>query len=521
MSQRSSGRPLVSEEVRGAVVNRLQTLREGKSLSSAHVRLVAESLQVSPRTVWRWLQQAGLESRTHRREDGRFKLGEEDISDLAYHLGNFSAMHRARAEAGIPMPSLSTLHRAVARQLTAGRREGLALGERARRERDTYLTRTPEHRNQWWEADHTQLALEVLLPDRRVVKPWATLFLDAFSRAIPGYAIAVTPSRESVLAALRSAILVEDPYGPFGGVPAVIRFDRGREFMAEAIGAAAGALAIEARPLAAYSPHLKGAVERVNETIEQLLLVELPGFVHGPRRRDGHLVDETAPLLTLGHFVQMFDNFVRHYNTQRPHRGLGGDTPLARWQADATPLQVVPGSKLRHLILVETSRVITKRGVSLHARTYNCSELCGRVGDRVEVRYMPHHDHWVEIFSMGQWLATAYLVGEMDPAESRRLLEYRAEEAKWLARQQAAAAKRRRMTYAALTQPGVVEEATALTSESTGMETVRYGDRQRAAAASRSLTGHKEVPSHMVRPPDRAKRRAYVDPGTTGPEGQC
>jgi hypothetical protein len=77
------------------------------------------------------------------------------------------------------------------------------------------------------------------------------------------------------------------------------------------------------------------------------------------------------------------------------------------------------------------------------------------------------------------------------------------------------------MTYAALTQPGVVEEATALTSESTGMETVRYGDRQRAAAASRSLTGHKEVPSHMVRPPDRAKRRAYVDPGTTGPEGQC
>jgi putative transposase len=226
-------------------------------------------------------------------------------------------------------------------------------------------------------------------------------------------------------------------------------------------------------------------------------------------------------LLTLGHFVQMFDEFVNTYNTRRPHRGLGGDTPLARWQADATPLQVVPRTRLRHLMLVETSRVITKRGVSLHAKTYNCAELCGRVGERVEVRYMPHHDREVEIFVRGQWLATAFLAGEMDAAESRRLLEYRAEEAKWLARQQAAAAKRRRTTYAALTQPGVVEEATALTSDSTDMETVRYGDRQRAAAASRSLTDHMEVPSHMVRPPGRAKRRADVDPGTNEPKGQC
>jgi len=63
-----------------------------------------------------------------------------------------------------------------------------------------------------------------------VVSPWLTLFIDQAHRVILGWAIAVTPSQETVLAALRTAIDVEPPNGPMGGVPTAIRYDRGKEF---------------------------------------------------------------------------------------------------------------------------------------------------------------------------------------------------------------------------------------------------------------------------------------------------
>ncbi|WP_329305818.1 hypothetical protein [Streptomyces anulatus] len=45
----------VSAEKRRAAVERLSRLREDEALTAAHVRTVAEGLEVSERTVWRWL----------------------------------------------------------------------------------------------------------------------------------------------------------------------------------------------------------------------------------------------------------------------------------------------------------------------------------------------------------------------------------------------------------------------------------------------------------------------------------
>jgi putative transposase len=163
------------------------------------------------------------------RARSRLDITDDDITELAFHRGNVAAFHRARRAAG-PTPGLGAWRRAFARALSPGRRVGIAEGERARRELDTYLTRAPQFRNECWEADHTQFALKVVLPDRRVIKPWTMIFIDTYSRAITGFAIAVTPSQESVLAVLRSAIMVEEPYGPIGGVPMAIRFDQGKSF---------------------------------------------------------------------------------------------------------------------------------------------------------------------------------------------------------------------------------------------------------------------------------------------------
>ncbi len=295
MQRIRQGRPHVRAELRESAVVRLLALRDGGEFRADQVRLVAAQLGVGERTVWRWLQVARAEGRATRKLRPRLEVSEADIVELADHQGSVAAFHRERRKVG-PTPGLGAWRRAFERELSPGRRAGLASGERARREFDTYLVRQPRFRNECWQADHTELAVEVLLPDRRVVKPWLTLFVDEFSRAIMGFAVAETASQESVLAALRSAILVAPSGGPFGGVPLALRFDRGKEFLAEAVRTAAGALAIDARPVRSYAPHLKGTCERTNGSVEQLFLGDLPGFTHGARDEKGQLFDPSAPL---------------------------------------------------------------------------------------------------------------------------------------------------------------------------------------------------------------------------------
>lgn len=312
------GQRHTARETRDLAVLRLLELRASSEFRSEHVRLVAEQLGIVEGTVWRWLKAARVEGRTGRKAGVRHEVTHDDVVELAYHRGNIAAFHSARRAAG-PTPGPGAWRRAFARALSRGRRAGITQGERARRDFDTYLTRHPQFRNECWEADHTQLAVRVVLPDRRLVKPWATIFVDTYSRAILGWAIAVTPSQESVLGALRTAISTDGLYGGIGGVPMAIRFDQGKEFLARAVRVAAAGLVIDMRPQPGYTPHLKGSIERLNETVEQLFLRELPGFVHGATDRASRPVDAAAPLLPFERLVELFDGFVR-WLSGRGHR---------------------------------------------------------------------------------------------------------------------------------------------------------------------------------------------------------
>jgi putative transposase len=497
----------MSTEIREGAVAGLIDLRRRGLLSTVQVAAVADGLGVEERTVWRWLQTATVEERAGRKGRERFDLTEADVADLAYHFGNVAAWHRERVAAGGDLVSLSTLRRAVDRRLSPGLRAGLAEGERALRNYDTYLTRPAGFRNDCWEADHAELAIYVRLPDGRVVRPWMTVFVDRSTRAIPGWAMAVTASQASVLEGLRSAILVDEDRGPFGGLPARVRYDQGKEFLADAVGAAAASLGIDAKAVRGYSPHLKGTVERTHETIETVFLAGLPGFAHGPRDRAGRLVERDEPLLSFEVLVGLLAEFVNGYNTVRPHEGIDGQTPLQRWCADPTPIEPVGPERLRHLLLARVERVVTKRGVSVAAKTYNCAELCGYVGERVEVRYLPRHQRDVEVYRHGVHLGTARPVDDLDPGEVERLLRRRAEEARWLAERQRAASRRRRQRFAVMTGPGPLLPADA-PSEATGAGDLAALDGQQTSRmASRSLVDHGPVPAHMTRPNPKGDRR--------------
>ncbi|MER6617828.1 ATP-binding protein [Streptomyces xantholiticus] len=121
------------------LVARLLELEAAGALTTAHVRAGAQVGGVNVRTVWRWLDAARTEGRVERRPRARLELSDQMWEALAQAGGNVAALHRHLKAAGGEVPSLASLHRAVRRDLQAGR----VLPDRAvaRREREEQQTR--------------------------------------------------------------------------------------------------------------------------------------------------------------------------------------------------------------------------------------------------------------------------------------------------------------------------------------------------------------------------------------------
>ena len=331
---------------------------------------------------------------------------ERAVELLLQWRGNVAAVHRQLLAEGETVPCRQTLGQAFERALRPVERDFAPRGEPALRDRAVYLRHKARFRGECYEADHKQLSIEVLAPRaQRARRPWVTLFEDQFSRLIVGWAISLRPTQAEVLAALRMAVTVDPERGEFGGVPVMLRWDRGLEFAANSIEQATLALGCVSRRTEAYSPWKKGKIERVNRTLEQQLLQGLPGFTGGARDARGRLVEQER--WTLGRFVVAFADWVVNYNTRHPHSALAGRTPLEVWRSDPTPLRALEHQEARWMLLARTTHVVQKDGVHHNSEIYFADELWGMAGEEVEVAHMPHDRRWIEIFHQGRWLATA------------------------------------------------------------------------------------------------------------------
>lgn len=293
--------------LRQAAMDRLAVLDQCGDLSSDHVRLTAETLGVTERTVWRWV--AAMRTASTSAASPRFRIDAQLRVRLAYWRGNASALHRElrqrERDGGPPAPSLSTIHRAIRVDMTRGDIAGLRAGERSRRKFDVFLKRPSagQYRNAVWETDHVEAAVEVDV-DGRLMKPWVTWFVDTAHCVIMGAAVTPrTPNRESILAALRASILRTPPYGPAGGLPTVVRIDQGKDFLSRTVSDAMGAFAVRVVDLPGYTPHLKGTIETINGAMERMLVAEMPRYTHAQTGINGARVDPDAPALPFEAFV--------------------------------------------------------------------------------------------------------------------------------------------------------------------------------------------------------------------------
>lgn len=456
--------------LRRAAVDRLVQLADQKSLSRAHVHMVAQTLGVADRTVWRWVA-ARRHGHTPASRD-RFRIDDQLRVRLAYWRGNAAALHRElAAEAardGRPAPSISTVQRAVARDLTPGQRAGLRLGERERRKFDVFLQRPAAYRNEAWEADHVQAPVQVDV-DGRLVTPWVTWFVDACHDVILGTAVTPqTPSRESILAALRVAVLRSEPYGPAGGLPAAVRIDRGKDFLSRTVTDALGAFAVRVDDLPAYGAHLKGTVETINGAAEKMLFAVLPRYTHRQKQVNGVAVDPDQPALSFEAFTVEVLEWVQWWNTEHTITELEDRTPLQSWADDPTPIHDADETRLWMFTLEDDrrNRKITTKGIAFGRNRYYIADwMVGRVGRKVRIRYMPHHTDEIEVFdaATGVHLGSAVLADAASADTRSRVQQARARQARRVRTDLMAAEKARRVRYAAATVPEPAKRLDAMT----------------------------------------------------------
>ncbi|MEU5583451.1 transposase [Streptomyces huasconensis] len=490
--------------LRGPAVRRLLALRQEQKLTTRHVRLMAQSLEVTERTVWRWLaaaerdESAAAEPGARAQTRDRFTVTPEVRRLLALWKGNVAAVHREltvraarQSPPAAPPPSLPTLHRAIQRDLMPGERAGLAGGERAARKHDVFLARPRPWRNKVWETDHVQapVLVEVNGKPRR---PWITWFTDCATNAITGVAVTPgDPSRESVLAALRSAVLREEPYGPFGGVPEKVRVDRGKDFLSRTVTAAFDLLDVTVEDLPAYTPHLKGTVEGLNRAVESMFLAALPGYARQPRpgKRASRPKDEV--LLGFEDFTARLLDWTRWWNTEHRPAPLRGKTPLEAWQDDPTPLRDVPAADLWTFTLEDAgTRTLTTRGIRFRRRDY-----------------------------VGPWMT-----GQATEEQLRAVRRARSARARRLKKDLEASQRER---YAAVNQPEAPQRLGALTTAQAEAELAQTADCDLAQLAMPDVIPHAAPPADWRTPaslaalttPGPPVRYPYGRDGASAPDG--
>lgn len=493
---------------RPAAVSRLIALDRRGELTTAHMRLVADTLGCSGRTVWRWLAKARATGRSEPAARTPFTVTPQVRRLLVLFAGNASAVHRellqqALADPRLPaVPSLATLHRALRRDLTPGDRAGLARGEAARRSFDVFGQRPVEHRNAAWEGDHKCVPVQVWVEDE-CAQPWVTWFIDCATKVIMGVAVTPhEPSRDAVLAALRTALDRAEPFGPAGGLPGLIRVDRGKEFLCPTVTSALGAFAVPVVDLPAYTPHLKGTIEALNDAVEEMLFASMPRYVHQQTLPGGRTADPDAPALTFEAFVELLLKWVTWWNTEHKPRKLGGRTPMQAWLADPTPLHDAPAAQLARFGLEDDgrTRTITTQGVRWRNRHYIAPWMVGRAGVRVAMQHLPHHDTSIEVFDLdGTHLGTAVLAETASKEQVRAVRNARTAKARRLRADMKAAARLRRERFEAATTATAPQRLGALTGPEAEAELCDWaasGLRQ----ANPDYIPHQPVPDGWARP---------------------
>ncbi len=255
---------------------------------------IAREQEVTPRTLERWVARyrseglAGL-GRHEREDKGRHQIPERlqlFIESLALERPRWSVVSIQRKACkvaereGWREPGYKlvwSIVRGIDPSLLTLAHEGTKGYQQAH---DLIHRREASRPNEIWQADHTQLDIRVLDERGEPGRPWLTVVLDDYSRAVAGYYLTFSaPSSLGTALALHQAIWRKgDPKWQVCGIPDTFYTDPGADFTSHHIQAVAADLEMGLVFSEPGQLRESGKVERFFGTMNQLLLLDLPGY---------------------------------------------------------------------------------------------------------------------------------------------------------------------------------------------------------------------------------------------------
>jgi putative transposase len=263
--------------------------------------------------------------------------------------------------------------------------------------------------NALWQVDHAQLNLPLARENGSAAKPWLTVVLDDWSRAVAGYYLAFEPpSTLRTSLALRQAIWrKEEPGWPVSGIPEALYTDNGSDFRSRHMEQVAADLKMRLIFSTPGKPRGRGRIERFFRTVEERFLCDQEGYLQRSRAK---------PTMSL----QDLDLSFRQFLLDIYHRTLSAEAsvpPVDRWQGEGFLPRMPDSLEQLDLLLIHEVRArrVRRDGIHFQGIRYLSPVLAAYVGEEVTVRYDPRDMGEIRVFYRDQFLCrtiAAELAGE-------------------------------------------------------------------------------------------------------------
>jgi putative transposase len=407
------------------------------------LRVIATETGVPYRTLQRWVAQYrkfGLVALARRmREDRGVRRAvslkiKSAIEGLALErppipITSICRQIKQFADAtGENAPSYWTVYRVV-RELPESLLTLAHKGNRAYSESfDLVHRREASKPNAIWQADHAQLDILLLKEDGTAARPWLTIVIDGYSRAIAGYYLGFDPpSSLRTCLALRQGIWRKgQPHWHICGIPEILYVDNGSDFTSNRLEQVAADLKMRLVFSIPGKPQGRGRIERFFRTINEMFLCDLEGYTRKGRRR---------PSLTLGQLDDLFRTFLLEIYHRRAS-SAGRLAPSERWEEGGFLPRMPESLEQLDLLLMQEvrARKVRRDGIHFQSLRYLSLTLAAYVGEEVTIRFDPRDMGEIRVFYRDRFLCraiSAELAGEMIPlrdlirARNRRRKELR------------------------------------------------------------------------------------------------
>lgn len=405
---------LTPEEIALERYQKIRPILQGE----ANLLQISNTSNTAPRTLYNWVQAfkknglSGLAPQ-QRSDKGQRRSANDDIVQLIQGLylktpsAPVSAIHRTVKEVcgknNWRVPSYDVVHD-ITSKIAPDLRTLAHEGDKAYQQAYELIHRREADRpNEIWQADHTPLDIYLLDSHQQPAKPWLTVIIDDYSRAIAGYFLGFEPpSSMRIATAMRQAIWrKEDPAWSVCGIPEKLYSDRGSDFRSEHIDQVAIELKFELVNTLPAKPQGKGKVERFFGTVMQMFLPTVPGY---GLKKDG----DFDGLITLPDLDDRFRLWLVDEYLQREHSEIR-ESPIYRWKSfPFIPRMPESMEELDLLLLtVAKARKVQRDGIRFQGFRYFDVTLSGFVGEYVTIRYDPRNLAVIHVYADNELICKA------------------------------------------------------------------------------------------------------------------